>query len=138
VKASATAEAIAKVAAAIGEKKGSDAVAMSVAEKYVDAFSKLAKQSNTILLPANTGDVGSMVAQALTIFESISQKRNGNAASASDGVEEERQQPLEQVVEEEEGQENVGGEEQGVVGDMVNQEEDQEEEPREETPLYRK
>lgn len=34
-----------------------------MAEQYVSAFSKLAKDSNTILLPSNPGDVTSMVAQ---------------------------------------------------------------------------
>ncbi|MFZ4124870.1 MAG: band-7 C-terminal domain-containing protein, partial [Rickettsiales bacterium] len=35
------------------------------------AFEKLAKTSTTVLLPTNAGDTGSMVAQALTIFEQI-------------------------------------------------------------------
>lgn len=41
---------------------------MSVAEQYVSAFSNLAKQSNTILLPANTGDVTSMVSQVRSLL----------------------------------------------------------------------
>ena len=39
---------------------------MAVAEKYIGAFGELAKTSTTVLLPANTGDVGSMVAQVDT------------------------------------------------------------------------
>lgn len=35
----------------------------NVAEQYVSAFGNLAKEGNTVLLPANTGDVGSMVSQ---------------------------------------------------------------------------
>lgn len=42
---------------------GSAAASLSVAEQYVSAFSKLAKDSNTVLLPTNTGDVTHMVAQ---------------------------------------------------------------------------
>lgn len=34
-----------------------------MAEQYVNAFSKLAKDSNTVLLPSNPSDVTSMVAQ---------------------------------------------------------------------------
>lgn len=39
------------------------AASLSVAEQYVQAFSQLAKESNTILLPTSTGDVTSMVTQ---------------------------------------------------------------------------
>ena len=45
-----------------------------MAEKYVTAFGEIAKESNTILLPANAGDVGSMVAQAMTIYGKLSTK----------------------------------------------------------------
>ena len=38
-------------------------MSISVAEKYIAAFGNLAKESNTILLPSNASDVGSMVAQ---------------------------------------------------------------------------
>lgn len=67
----ATAEGIREVAKAINEQGGSDAVALKVAEKYVDAFGKLAKESNTILLPANASDAGSMVAQAMSVFNEV-------------------------------------------------------------------
>ena len=45
-----------------------NAVSMSVAEKYIAAFSNLAKEGNTVLLPSNTGDVSSMVTQVLKYF----------------------------------------------------------------------
>lgn len=44
-------------------QNGDAAASLTVAEQYVSAFSKLAKDSNTILLPSNPGDVTSMVAQ---------------------------------------------------------------------------
>ena len=34
------------------------------APQYVDAFRQLAKKSNTVLLPSNTGDPAAMIAQA--------------------------------------------------------------------------
>lgn len=71
--AKATAEGIETVAAAIQKSGGEEAVALKIAEQYVEAFSKLAKESNTILLPANTGDAGAMVAQALSVFQTIRQ-----------------------------------------------------------------
>lgn len=69
--AQATAQGIELVAASIQKAGGEQAVALKVAQQYVDAFGKLAKESNTILLPANTGDAGAMVAQALGVFNSI-------------------------------------------------------------------
>jgi hypothetical protein len=38
-------------------------VALQVAEQYVEAFSKLAKETNTVLLPSNMSDPASMIAQ---------------------------------------------------------------------------
>ncbi len=38
-------------------------MALNIAQQYVDAFSKLARTNNTILLPSNLGDPASMVAQ---------------------------------------------------------------------------
>lgn len=73
--AEATAKGIAMVAEAIRRDGGSDAVSLKVAERYVDAFSKLAQESTTVLLPANANDAGSMVAQALTVFEQIKQRK---------------------------------------------------------------
>lgn len=72
--AEATAKGIEMVAVSIAKQGGEDAVALRIAEQYVGAFRELAKESTTVLLPANANDAGSMVAQALTIFESIRQK----------------------------------------------------------------
>lgn len=38
-------------------------MALSIAQQYVEAFSKLAKTNNTMLLPTNMSDPASMVAQ---------------------------------------------------------------------------
>ncbi len=75
--ADATAEGIEKVAAAIMKTGGERAVALKIAEKYVDAFGKLAKESTTVLLPANAGDAGSMVAQALSVYDTIRDQGQG-------------------------------------------------------------
>lgn len=69
--AEATARGIEMVAEAIQKQGGPDAVALKVAEQYITAFSKLAKESTTVLLPANANDIGSTVAQALTVFNQI-------------------------------------------------------------------
>ena len=62
-KALARAQALEILGKAIGREHGSKAASLSVAEQYVQAFSQLAKTSNTLLLPEKTGDVSSMVAQ---------------------------------------------------------------------------
>jgi regulator of protease activity HflC (stomatin/prohibitin superfamily) len=67
----ATAKGIELVAQAIVKQGGSDAVALKIAEQYVGAFRELAREGTTVLLPANAGDAGGMVAQALAVFETI-------------------------------------------------------------------
>jgi regulator of protease activity HflC (stomatin/prohibitin superfamily) len=69
--AEATAKGIELIAAAIEKSGGEQAVALKIAEQYVSAFEKLARTSTTVLLPANANDAGSMVAQALTVFDQI-------------------------------------------------------------------
>ena len=59
----ARAQSIELVSQALCGENGQNAAALAVAEKYVGAFGELAKTNNTLILPANTGDVSSMVAQ---------------------------------------------------------------------------
>ena len=70
--AKAQSESLKVVADAISYKNGQNAVSLNVAEKYISAFGKLAKEGNTVLLPASTGDVSSMVAQAMSIYKAVS------------------------------------------------------------------
>jgi hypothetical protein len=49
-----------------------EAVNLRVAERYVDAFGNVAKEGNTLILPANLADVGSLIASAMTIVKSSS------------------------------------------------------------------
>ena len=67
--ASATAQAIQQVALAIQSPGGMDAVNLKVAEKYVEAFSNVAKEGNTLILPGNLADMGGMVAAAMSIVK---------------------------------------------------------------------
>ena len=55
-----------QVSKALGQTNGSNAASLAVAEKYVTAFQELARTNNTLILPSNTGDVSSMVAQVWT------------------------------------------------------------------------
>ncbi len=65
--ASATAEGIRRVADAIKMNGGYEAVQLRVAEQYITQFGELAKKGNTIVLPANVADVGSMIALAMKV-----------------------------------------------------------------------
>ncbi|MBI0164918.1 SPFH domain-containing protein [Snodgrassella sp. M0351] len=67
--AQATAEAIRQVAAAVKEPGGTEAVNLKVAEQYVDAFAKLAKTNNTLIMPANVADIGSLVSAGMSIIK---------------------------------------------------------------------
>ncbi|GCC30677.1 stomatin-like protein 2, mitochondrial isoform X1 [Chiloscyllium punctatum] len=73
-KAKAKAEAIQMLSEVLSQQCGSQAASLSVAEQYVSAFSNLAKESNTILLPANTSDISSMVTQAMGIYHTLTNK----------------------------------------------------------------
>jgi regulator of protease activity HflC (stomatin/prohibitin superfamily) len=64
-----TANGIRKVAEAINAPGGLDAVKLRVAEQYVHEFGRLAKESNTLIIPAPLSDVSSMVAMATKAFE---------------------------------------------------------------------
>jgi regulator of protease activity HflC (stomatin/prohibitin superfamily) len=67
--AEASATALRQVGAAIREPGGEDAMNLRVAEHYVDAFSKLAKTNNSIIVPANLGEMSGLIASALQIVK---------------------------------------------------------------------
>ena len=67
--ADATAQAIRKVAEAIESPGGMNAVNLKVAEKYVEAFSNVAKAGTTLILPNNMADMGSMIAAAMSVMK---------------------------------------------------------------------
>jgi regulator of protease activity HflC (stomatin/prohibitin superfamily) len=66
--AAASAKAVRLVAEALGSAGGAEASSLRVAEQYVSAFKALAASGSTVVVPANTGDVGAMVAQAMAIY----------------------------------------------------------------------
>jgi regulator of protease activity HflC (stomatin/prohibitin superfamily) len=78
--ATATAEGLRQVAAAVAAPGGRDAMQLRVAEDYVRQFGNLAKVSNTLIVPANLSDVASMIAMATKVFE------HGSADRGAGGV----------------------------------------------------
>lgn len=73
LKAKATAAGIDAVAESIkrGEESAQGAVSLSIAEKYVDAFGKLAKEGTAVVVPGNVGDIGSMIASAMAVYGKV-------------------------------------------------------------------
>jgi regulator of protease activity HflC (stomatin/prohibitin superfamily) len=67
--ANATAEGIRQVASAIQEPGGMQAVNLRVAEQYIGEFGNLAKVGNTLIIPSNLSEPGSLVAAAMKIIK---------------------------------------------------------------------
>ncbi|NWH30927.1 STML2 protein, partial [Chloropsis hardwickii] len=103
VKARAKAEAIQLLAAALAQQHGNAAASLSVAEQYVNAFSKIAKDSNTVLLPANTGDVTNMVAQALGIYTTLTKPQAVKTQDEMPPAHEDSHSPATEVLKAEQG-----------------------------------
>lgn len=71
----ANAESIQMVANALAQTGGERAASLQVAERYIEAFSQLAKASTTVVIPSNLQHPGSMVVEAMTIYDSLKGKR---------------------------------------------------------------
>ena len=83
LKATATARGIDAVAESIrsGRESAQGAVSLTVAEKYVEAFSKLAKEGTAIVVPGNMGDMGGMIASAMAVYGKVSESQAKTMAS---------------------------------------------------------
>lgn len=66
--ANATAEGLRSVANALIVEGGDSAMKLRVAESYIEQFGQLAKEGNTLVIPANLSDISSMIALATTII----------------------------------------------------------------------
>ncbi len=68
--AEATADAIRKVAEAIRQPGGEQAVQLKVAQQAVDAFALLAQKNNTMIVPANMSEVAGLIGTAMALMKS--------------------------------------------------------------------
>jgi regulator of protease activity HflC (stomatin/prohibitin superfamily) len=66
--ANATGSGIRQVAEAILAPGGFEAVQLRVAEQYINQFGNLAKQGNTLIVPANLTDIASMIGAAMSVI----------------------------------------------------------------------
>ena len=65
----ATADAIRKIAEAIQQPGGMEAVNLKVAEKAVEAYGQLAKTNNTMIVPGNMTEVSALIGTAMTMLK---------------------------------------------------------------------
>lgn len=65
--AEASAQALEKIGAASQTSGGEKAMQLKVAEQYVAAFGNIAKQGTTVVVPANMGDLASLITGAMSI-----------------------------------------------------------------------
>jgi regulator of protease activity HflC (stomatin/prohibitin superfamily) len=67
--ATATASGIRQIANAIGDKNGSDAVNLRIAEQYLTEFGKLASTNNTMIIPSDLSDIAGIIASATSVLK---------------------------------------------------------------------
>ncbi|MEX8504323.1 SPFH domain-containing protein [Leptothrix ochracea] len=67
--ADATADAIRKIAQAIEQPGGSQAVQLKVAEKAVEAYAQLAQKNNTMIVPGNMSEVSGLIGTAMALMK---------------------------------------------------------------------
>ncbi|MDA3832163.1 MAG: paraslipin, partial [Spirochaetales bacterium] len=72
--AEATAEGLRKVAEALQTDGGDVAANLRVAEKFIAEWGKLAQESTSMIIPTNMGDIGGMVATAMTVLDKTKNK----------------------------------------------------------------
>ena len=76
--AAATADGLSRIAQSVSVTGGMDAMRLRIAEQYIAQFGQLAKESNTLVVPANLSDLASMLTLASTIVK-------GNDAMSGSG-----------------------------------------------------
>jgi len=67
--ASATADGLKQVAGAVSVPGGEAAMQLRIAEDYVEQFGNLAKEANTLVVPANLSEISSMISLATSIVK---------------------------------------------------------------------
>ena len=80
--AEATAAGIRDVASALTENGGREAVNLRIAEQWVSQFGQLAKTNNTMIVPAQLGDVATLVSTVMKSMETIDASSTEQVASA--------------------------------------------------------
>ena len=74
--ATASAEGITRIGQSVSGDGGMDAMRLRVAEQYIAQFGQIAKEGNTLVVPANLSDLSSMLALASTIVKNDQESTN--------------------------------------------------------------
>ena len=74
--ATASAEGITRIGQSVSGDGGMDAMRLRVAEQYIAQFGQIAKEGNTLVVPANLSDLSSMLALASTIVKNDQEPSN--------------------------------------------------------------
>ena len=77
----ATAKGIRSVGSALIEEGGDAAMQLRIAELYIESFSELAKEANSLVIPANLSDIASMISLAKKVTE-----RTSNSSQAPGSI----------------------------------------------------
>lgn len=86
-KAKATATGITEVAKSLLGTGGDEAARFKIAEMYMNAFAQIAKEGNTMLIPADVGNPASLVAQAMGAYKTIeNSSKSGSVAEGSNNA----------------------------------------------------
>ena len=80
--AAAQAEALHKIGEAANTDAGQKAIQLDLASKAIAAKAAIASQSSVVLLPDNSTDVSSVVAQSMTIINHLNDKSGGNSGGS--------------------------------------------------------
>ena len=64
------------MAEALGTDGGDKAMQLRVAENYLERFGNLAKEGNTLIVPANLSDIASMISAATTVLSHTTRRGN--------------------------------------------------------------
>jgi hypothetical protein len=66
---------------------GDEAARFKIAEMYMNAFAQIAKEGNTMLIPADVGNPASLVAQAMGAYKTIeNSSKSGSVAEGSNSA----------------------------------------------------
>lgn len=79
LEAESTAMSIERIAKSISETLGGkDAASLQVAQEYIKEFGKIAKHTNTVVLPTNIGDLSGMITSGLSLYNSLGKGRENS------------------------------------------------------------
>jgi regulator of protease activity HflC (stomatin/prohibitin superfamily) len=81
--ATATAEGLRRVAGALSEHGGIEAMQLRIGEEYLRQFGKLAKESTTLVVPGNLSDLASIVTMATSIVRKGPPSQPGASAATT-------------------------------------------------------